>query len=111
MHLLRRVSSLTLRHIVILIILLVILLNTAQGTDNRRHWVYDLFKSSTSVQIFEDGSGIAAGPEGETIRFCIDDKPCADRADHADHADRLRADTPHRQTSGQIRTAAGRRTN
>lgn len=112
---LRHVSSLTIRHIVILIILLVILANTAQGaSSDPGRWVFDLFRHSTQVQLFEDGSGVAAGPEGETIRFCVDGELCDDREQ------RLRADTPHRvmlpiiqqsKNSDQVITVTRRRTN
>jgi hypothetical protein len=65
----------TLRSIIISIILVVIALNTVHAGDPGR-WVFDLFRSSVAVTLYEDGSGRAVGPEGETITFCVEAAPC-----------------------------------
>ena len=66
----------TLRGIVLIIILFVVTINAAHASDPGR-WVYDLFRSSVHVEYYtDDGSGIAVGPEGETIEFCVKGEPC-----------------------------------
>lgn len=66
----------TLRGIVLIIILFVVTINAAHASDPGR-WVYDLFRSSVHVQYLDDdGSGIAIGPEGETVEFCVRGEPC-----------------------------------
>ena len=76
MSLAKIARRMTLRGIVLIIILFVVTINAAHASDPGR-WVYDLFRSSVHVEYYsDDGSGIAVGPEGETIEFCVKGEPC-----------------------------------
>ena len=76
MSLAKIAGRMTLRGIVLIIILLVVSINAVHASDPGR-WVYDLFRSSVHVEYYDDdGSGIAIGPEGETIEFCVRSEPC-----------------------------------
>ena len=77
MSLAKIAGRMTLRGIVLIIILFVVTINAAHAANDPGRWVYDLFRSSVHVQYLDDdGSGIAVGPEGETIEFCVRGEPC-----------------------------------
>jgi len=77
MSLAKIAGRMTLRGIVLIIILFVVTINAAHAANDPGRWVYDLFRSSVHVEYYDDdGSGIAVGPEDETIEFCVRGEPC-----------------------------------